>query len=129
MFEEIVVAVDGSENSDKALVPACDIALKYGARLYLVHAPQPASDPAAPSGRAVLDKARSRAEALGCTPADAILGDDEPADEILRAAATVGADLIVMGRRGLGGVAGLFLGSVSQKVSQRANCSVMTVHT
>lgn len=37
------------------------------------------------------------------------------------------ADLIAMGRRGLGGVKGLLLGSVSHKVSQLADCSVLTV--
>ena len=41
MFETIVVGVDGSEASDKAIRIACDLAQKYGAELHMVHSPQP----------------------------------------------------------------------------------------
>ncbi|HUO45666.1 MAG TPA: universal stress protein [Acidimicrobiia bacterium] len=51
----------------------------------------------------------------------------DPAATIVRLAKEVGADLIVMGSRGLGSVAGLLLGSVSHKVGHAAPCAVLTV--
>ncbi|MEO0914354.1 MAG: universal stress protein [Pseudomonadota bacterium] len=144
MFEKIVVALDGSEPSENALGAACGIAEKFGSELYLVHAPQiettaiavgsgaveinPDPQAVAAAGEKVMGHARETAAALGCTPAGCFVGKGEPADEIIRHARDVGADLIVMGRRGLGGIAGLFLGSVSQKVSHGAGCTCLTVH-
>ena len=49
------------------------------------------------------------------------------ANSIIAVAEEQNADMIVMGRRGLSNLKGLLFGSVSQKVSQRANCSVLTV--
>jgi len=51
----------------------------------------------------------------------------EPADEILRAAATSRAQLIVLGSRGLGGVQRVMLGSVSERVLLQAECAVLIV--
>ena len=56
-----------------------------------------------------------------------ILEDGEPATAVLPAAQDEAADLIVMGRRGLGDLAGLLLGSVSHKVSHLAACACLTV--
>ena len=50
------------------------------------------------------------------------------AEEILKVAEAEGADLIVMGSRGLGGLKSLLVGSVSQKVSHLANCTCITVN-
>ncbi|RVH85207.1 universal stress protein, partial [Sinorhizobium medicae] len=49
------------------------------------------------------------------------------AETILAVADEVDADLIVVGSRGLGGLRGLLVGSVSQKVVQHADCSVLVV--
>jgi nucleotide-binding universal stress UspA family protein len=51
----------------------------------------------------------------------------DPAKQILSVANEENADIIVMGRRGLGDLAGLLLGSVSHKVSQLAECACLTV--
>jgi nucleotide-binding universal stress UspA family protein len=51
----------------------------------------------------------------------------DPAACILEAARNSQARFIVMGRRGLGRLAGLLIGSVSQKVSQLADCTCITV--
>jgi nucleotide-binding universal stress UspA family protein len=51
----------------------------------------------------------------------------DPAENILSVAKKKKADVIVLGRRGMGGLAGLLVGSVSQKVSQLADCPVLTV--
>lgn len=144
MFERILVAIDGSDHSEKALEIACDIAKKYTSTLYLVHSPQlettaiavgsgaveikPDAKAIADAGQAVMGTASDRAKALGCVPAECLVGNEDPASEILSNAAKIDADLIVMGRRGLGGIVSLFLGSVSQKVSHGAKCTCMTVH-
>ena len=52
----------------------------------------------------------------------------DPADQMIDCAAMVGADLIVTGRRGLGNLAGMLLGSTSQRISHHAQCAVLTVH-
>jgi nucleotide-binding universal stress UspA family protein len=56
-----------------------------------------------------------------------ILLKGDPAENILSAAKKQKADVIVLGRRGIGGLTGLLIGSVSQKINQLANCSVFTV--
>jgi nucleotide-binding universal stress UspA family protein len=140
----MLVAIDGSDHSEKALETACDIAKKYSSILYLVHSPQlettaiavgsgaveikPDAKAIAEAGQAVMSAARDKAKALDCVLAEGFVGNQDPADEILRSAAKIDADLIVMGRRGLGGIASLLLGSVSQKVSHGAKCTCLTVH-
>ena len=147
MFETIVAGVDGSEASDKAIRIACDMAQKYGAELHLVHSPQPETAvyaTAAVAGfpavaemptQAELDQAGEEimklalAIAAECgqpSPQTHMLRGD-PADELVDCAARVGADLIVTGRRGLGNLAGLVLGSTSQRISHHAKCAVLTV--
>lgn len=143
MFTTIVVAIDGSAPSKKALDVACDLASTYKAELHLVHSPQietttvavgytvidvPVTpEHVAEAGKEVMQAAVARATELGVPPAGQTIGMDDPADEILNAAKLNDADLIVMGRRGLGSVASLFLGSVSQRVSRGATCSCLTV--
>lgn len=55
------------------------------------------------------------------------IGRGDPKREILGAASDVGADLIVLGSRGLGGFKGLLLGSVSRGVAKAAPCSLLVV--
>ena len=78
--------------------------------------------------KAIMEEARDRAGvALGAE----IRGRTESgnaAEEILKVAEAEGADLIVMGSRGLGGLKSLLVGSVSQKVSHLANCTCITVN-
>ncbi len=143
MFTSIIVAIDGSDASHKALDTACGLAKAFGAELHLVHSPQVETTAIAvgftvvessvtpeqirDAGASVMDAAAVRATELGAAPASQTIGLDEPADDILNAAKLNDADLIVMGRRGLGAVASLFLGSVSQTVSRGAECSCLTV--
>ena len=143
MFEKIVVAVDGSAEASHALDVACDLAKKFGSEIHLVHSPQlettgiavgsgaveikPSAEKIAAAGQQVLDDAVAKASALGCSPNKFSVGDGDPAKEILQAIDDSNADLVVMGRRGLGRVSSLLLGSVSQHVSSQARCTCMTV--
>lgn len=78
-------------------------------------------------GDAIAEQAASRARELGASDVTIRVMPGDYAKSILETAEELGVDLIVMGSRGLGGLKGLLLGSVSNKVTQHATCSVMTV--
>ena len=78
-------------------------------------------------GNLLLDNARQRAEAKGVKDISTHIVDGAPADKIVAAAEKENADMIVMGSRGLGKVAGILMGSVSQKVSHLSECTCVTV--
>ena len=78
-------------------------------------------------GNLILDNARLRAESKGVKDITAEILDGAAADKIIAAAEKEDADMIVMGSRGLGNIAGLLMGSVSHKVSHLANCTCVTV--
>lgn len=140
MFKNILVPVDGSDHALHALDTACDIANKYGATLRLVHAYPILFTEAmmgsaeieaiiatrARDGDAILQRA---VEHIGNRVSDVTteLREAPDAEAILEEAETHHCDLIVMGTRGLGRLAGLLLGSVSQKVVQHAKCPVLLV--
>lgn len=75
----------------------------------------------------VLAAASAIAEHAGVREAKTVSVAGDAADQIVSAAQKTGADLIVMGRRGLGTMSELLLGSVSQKVLHRAGVDVLTV--
>jgi nucleotide-binding universal stress UspA family protein len=78
-------------------------------------------------GERVVGAARRRAEGRGVKEVLTLVEHGDPAHQILEAAERHGADLIVMGRRGLGDLKGLLLGSVTHKVCQLATCACLTV--
>ena len=139
MFKNILLAVDGSECSNKALTYARDMARTYRATLWLVHVFAHPSDllgyddfeklyaKRKHAGQSVLDAAR---EILG--ESDIKVREDlcegPEAETILNCAENIQADLIVMGTRGMGALKGLLLGSISRKVIHYASCPVMVVH-
>lgn len=77
--------------------------------------------------RYVLDRAAHIARDHGAGDVRSMVADGDPADAILDAADEVGADVIVMGSRGLGALREVFGGSVSHKVGHRATCTVVSV--
>jgi nucleotide-binding universal stress UspA family protein len=139
MFKNIVLAVDGSEYSHRALAYARSLAESYEASLWLVHVFSHTSDllgyqdfeklyaKRKSAGQAILDDARKK---LGSTTFEVHLEllEGSDAEAILTAAENHQADLIVMGTRGFGAVKGLLVGSVSRKVIHLASCPVMVVH-
>jgi nucleotide-binding universal stress UspA family protein len=78
-------------------------------------------------GERLIEEAARRAKASAVTNVRTILETGDPATAILRVAQAEAADLIVMGRRGLGDLAGLLLGSVSHKVTHLAAGACLTV--
>jgi len=133
----ILVPVDGSDGSRRALEEALLLARTFDARLIVLEVieefgPLPGHYDAAPAGidrvswlaeerfrslRAALDEGEVRWERM--------VEQGYPAQVICEIAEAEGADLIVMGHRGLSPVARFLLGSVSDKVVRNAACSVM----
>jgi nucleotide-binding universal stress UspA family protein len=131
--EQIVVGVDGSSTSQRALGWALDEARAREAAVTVIHA-RPAILPFVPpvgedpllerDARQLVSYQLGRADLDGLdAPPQVLVVDATPAHAILEAAAT--ASLIVVGSRGRGGFGGLLLGSVSQQVAQHAACPVV----
>ena len=79
------------------------------------------------AGDLVLKNARLRAESKGVKDIAVQIVDGSPADKIIAVAEKENADMIFMGSRGLGKVAGVLMGSVSHKVSHLSKCTCVTV--
>lgn len=78
-------------------------------------------------GDKILDQAKDRAAAIGARRIETVSDQGDAADGILDMAEAAGADMIVLGHRGLGRVKTALLGSVAQKVVQQADCTVVSV--
>ncbi|MDP9440109.1 MAG: universal stress protein [Actinomycetota bacterium] len=137
----ILLATDGSECAESAGRVAVDLANRSGAELDVVHAfefvpPREYAGVAlrlrspaefAKQGQKILDEQVDRIGEMGGEVADARLCVGSPVDQILCRAEASGADLVVVGRRGLGGVKRLLMGSVSEGIVQHASCPVLVV--
>jgi nucleotide-binding universal stress UspA family protein len=138
MFKRIIVALDGSEHSYRALEYARSLADCFGATLWLVHAFPHTSDllgyedyeklvaQREGAGQLILDEAHRRLGETRLAVQEELI--EEPAAEAILAVAKIRqADLIVMGTRGRSSLQGVLLGSVSNKVIHHAACPVMLV--
>jgi nucleotide-binding universal stress UspA family protein len=136
-MERIVVGFDGSEHSRKALARAAEIA--DGATVAVVSAAAPQrllrdpaqgvspEDPADQEARSrALAEAREYLEGRGINGVY-VEGHGNPADVIVQEAADSGADLIVVGTRGLNAAQRVLMGSVSTNVVHHAGCDVLVV--
>ena len=175
MMERLLVALDGSAHSDKALELAADLAETYGAELLLTHvmstaplslaerelaaaeyadelaswtttrAPVGGGDMEGGShelllhysdlthhfreamGKHLLASAKRRVIGRKIESVQTLLADGDPAETIIGLAKDRMVDAIVIGSRGLSDIKGLFLGSVSHKVGDLAECTCITV--
>ena len=137
MSPRIVVGVDGSSGADRALQFALEEAKRRGARLDVVLAWGLLDQPGVPEkavfdpgfeeddARAIIAAALERVGADPDVETHLVPVLDLPARALLDQAR--GADLVVVGARGLGGFRGLLLGSVSQQVVNHAPCPVVIV--
>jgi nucleotide-binding universal stress UspA family protein len=78
-------------------------------------------------GQHIVDGAKGRAERNGLKNVDARIEIGDPADRILKCIVAEKIDCVIMGSRGLNDLKGLFLGSVSHKVANRAPCTCIAV--
>ena len=78
-------------------------------------------------GRHIIAGAKGRARRKGLENVEALLEIGDPADRILKCVDSEKIDCVIMGSRGLNDLKGLFLGSVSHKVANRAPCTCITV--
>lgn len=157
MLNRIVVGTDGSETAAEAVRHAQELAVASGAALEIVSAykageasdPSAAYDPTvqegsemthAPSDVArpvgarqdvslILDAAAAHAASAGIEGVTTHAREGDPAQAILTVAEETGADLIVVGNRGMTGASRFLLGSVPDKISHHAPCSVYVVRT
>ncbi len=123
--QHVVVGVDGSEAAVRAAVYAAEQAQRRGVRLQIVHV-TPADDGADESATRLVEAAADAArQATGLTDVSTAVVDDHPVDGLVALSAE--AALLVVGTRGMGGVAGLFLGSTAGSVVQHARCPVIAL--
>ena len=142
MNEVIVVGTDGSPTADIAVKRAAALAKLTGAKLELVSGYRQDNSMALSAGMYPGDLTEdARKAADGCLESTAtqlraeglevethcMSGD--PANSIIDVAETTGADLIVIGSKGMHGSRRLMLGNVPNKISHHAPCSVMIVKT
>lgn len=123
MFGAIVVGTDGSDTAREAVRQAAELAARLGSRLEIVCAVDQRDDV-----EATLREAAAQAEDAGVEArTHARLGD--PAEALLDVAEEQNADLLVVGHKGLTGAKRFLLGSVPNRVSHHAPCSVLIIRT
>lgn len=141
MFENLVVALDGSACADRAFELALRLATAEGSKLVICSVADPsplygtlepmviverALDQIRDNARHVVDEAVAKARAAGLGAEGCVLEGD-PALEIVRYADASGADAIVIGTHGRSGLQRLFMGSVAEGVLRSASTPVLTV--
>jgi nucleotide-binding universal stress UspA family protein len=124
MFGSIVVGTDGSDAANEAVRQAVELAQAVGAELLVVSAFATTTDDVAP----LLAAAVATAKAAG-VPVQTFPRPGDPADAILDVAEERDADLIVVGNKGTSGAKRFLLGSVPNRVSHHAPCSVLIIRT
>ncbi len=144
-YQTVVVGSDGSATAELAVKNAAEIAAEHGARLIIVTAYSPRGNELARQSTipedvrwavAEVNQAEERVRAgvrlaaevgVTRTVTQAVAGS--PADVLLDAAESFGADLLVVGSQGLTPIAHSVLGSVAASVAHHAPCDILIVHT
>lgn len=122
MFDDVLIAVDGSDPARRAAKHGFQLAARYDAEATVVTVY--GGDDG--RGRAILDETAALAADVGVTVESELLSG-KPAGTIAGRAADGGADLIVVGRQGRAGVAKRLLGSVTERLLRRSDVPVLTV--
>jgi nucleotide-binding universal stress UspA family protein len=146
MFGSIVVGTDGSETAGEAVRQATELAKAVGAKIALVSAFEPVGNQRLREERqevpedvqwmvneredveATLREAAEQVKGAG-VQVETFSRQGDPADAILDVAEEQNADLIIVGNKGMTGAKRFLLGSVPNKVSHHAPCSVMIIRT
>jgi nucleotide-binding universal stress UspA family protein len=136
MFKTIVLALDGSEGSRRAIPMASELALRNNARLVIVHVDERIAGKAGgdvhPDEAEIQVTIRQHTEELSkqgiettVRMRDVMVGG--PARSIADVASEEGADLIVVGTRGHSALAGILLGGVTQRLLHLAHRPVLAI--
>jgi nucleotide-binding universal stress UspA family protein len=147
VFASILVGTDGSETAQTAVRRAIELAAGLHARLQIVSAYEPVADQRLRGGQLdapedmqwminphedaveLLEQARTKAVEAGVAEVETFARQGDAADAILDVAEEQRAGLIVVGNKGMTGAKRFLLGSVPNKVSHHAPCSVLIVRT
>jgi nucleotide-binding universal stress UspA family protein len=147
VFASILVGTDGSETAQTAVRRAVELAAGLHARLQIVSAYEPVADQRLRGGQldapgdaqwavnphedavALLERARAEATEAGVAEVETFARQGDAADAILDVAEEQSCDLVVVGNKGMTGAKRFLLGSVPNKVSHHAPCSVLIVRT
>ncbi|GLB64939.1 universal stress protein [Dietzia sp. NCCP-2495] len=145
-YTKVVVGTDGSESSYRAVERAAVLAADASATLVVACAYVPA-DPRSVNQAAdqlgadayqirgdnpaeeIVRGAKERATAAGATSIEVRTVKGAPVESLVALADEVGADLLVVGNKGLNSLTGRLLGSVPSDAARRATCDVLIVHT
>jgi len=148
MYEQIVVGTDGSAGASVAVDAAIELARLCGARLHVVHAHKvmtsylttapeiaisptdimEANDAIHAEGERICEQVVARADRAGVQTETHCVGGNA-ADALIRVATDAGADLVVLGNRGMTGARRFVLGSVPNAVSHHCGSSLLIIDT
>ena len=140
MFDTVVVGTDGSDTAGIAVREAAELVRSSGGTLHVVSSYRPESSRSVagagerweilPADRvdAVLEESAALARVLG-VKVEAHSSKGDPAAAIVRVAKEVGADVVVVGNKGMKGAKRFLLGSVPSKVAHDAPCAVLIIKT
>ena len=140
MFERVLLSVDGSPDSRKAVRLACELARVHGSAVLVVHGRDvpfiaPSPRPAAPrvelweteeEAQKLVDDAVSELQEAGITARGRVLpGQGRVGYKVLEAAVEDDTSLIVLGSRGMSRLEEVMIGSVAHKIVHLAKCPVL----
>ena len=145
-YRNVVVGTDGSESAEGAVRHAAALAKAFGARLTVVTAYQNHPDETARlqadapddirwmltdanSAEEKANQGKKLARELGLDNVRVRVGGGDPAEQLIETAEDTGADLIVVGSKGMTGAKRFLLGSVPNKISHHAPCGVLIIRT
>lgn len=128
MFEQVVVATDGSESVKRGVQAAVDLTARFDGTVHALYVADPTTTDGTGDDEVVGDDAIEyvRQQTTGADLVTAVRAGD-PATEIIDYAETIDADAIAMGTRGRDGEHAFLLGSVAEAVVRQAPMPVLTV--
>ncbi len=136
-YSKILVCCDGSKYSEKAIKQSCELAKLADSQLFFIYVVDKMAgidildrkeilEMLRKFGKRTLEKAQKIAEKQGVKP-KIIIKEGRIAHQIISYAKKEKCDLIIVGNKGLGTVAKIFLGSISSKLANHSDCSVLIV--